>query len=110
MDCVNAKSLPLRAIRAMRIARRFSARPQPFSNCCVMESEPTVCTDGLKNCAVEVVDARTVFSPAAIAVPVGNACTYDTFVFVLCVNCEDSVVEVVPVPAVSGLFTGECRL
>src|SRR3972149_4466002 len=92
------------------MARRLSAKPQPFRSCCEIENEPTVCTEGTKNCACEVVEARLVLSATAMAVPLGKAWVYCTLVMVLCVNTDASSVEVVPVPAISGLFTGDRRL
>src|SRR3990172_4012602 len=109
-DCTKPKLLPCLARRAMRRNRWFGSRPNPFISCWENEKLATVCTEGLKNCAPEGVDARLLLKPNAILVPVLKPWVYLKLFWVEWVNkdCRDGAD--VPVPAVSGLFTGILRL
>src|SRR5208282_1588866 len=107
--CANAQSAILRLFLAMRILRVLTAIPKPFSNCCWKPSEMVVCTAGLKRLKIELVELRVLFQETNKLVPLWKPCEYWKLYCELWENKPGGVVREdvpVPVPEVSGLFTG----
>src|SRR5260370_8336722 len=102
---VKAQSAILRLFLAMRMFRVFTARPNPFSNCCWNPAKIVDCTEGLNRFAAEGGEDRGLFHAVKNMVPVWKPWEYWKLYAELCKTTAVSARIPRPVPQYNRMLT-----